>query len=167
MIILIVLYNKFNTSNTISPQMAVHGGSLITLDVKEDLVITPTVTRPYSLNGRNESEAVKSVRADREEDIKKSVESGDVRGRGEVQCAACTRTHTQPWVNIRRRRRRLMRWLWYRAWGRSRRRLALVPLATLFSVRPTLWEYERRTAANDRSGTSVLLLLRRWYTGNK
>lgn len=78
--------------------MAVHGGSLITLDAKEDPVITPTVTRPYTLNGRNESEAVKSVRADREEDIKKSVESGDVRGRGggEVQCAARTRTHTQP-----------------------------------------------------------------------
>lgn len=59
--------------------MAVHGGSLITLDAKEDPVLTPTVTRPYTLNGRNESEAVKS---DREEDIKKSVESGDVRGRG-------------------------------------------------------------------------------------
>lgn len=40
-------------------------------------MITPAVTRPDSLNGRNESEVVKSVRADREEDIKKSVVEGE------------------------------------------------------------------------------------------
>lgn len=70
--------NKFYARNTISSQMDEHGGSLITLDAEEDPVITPAVTQPDSLNGRNESEVVKSVRADREEDIKKSVESGDV-----------------------------------------------------------------------------------------
>jgi len=47
-ITLIVRYNKFNISNTISSQTIVHGGSLITLDAEEDLVITPAVTRPYS-----------------------------------------------------------------------------------------------------------------------